>query len=651
MKKSLFFIILLCGLQLSFSQEKVAVVKKEIVTQKKVTKEEIPLDSIRNFYGGRYVDYREITYLNDTVQIDTTLTIDKFFKHNYTQKDDFEWVAFANPGQTYNKLGYQFINNQLTPKIGVTAKQYNFYEVEDVTYYHVPTPTTTLFYNSGIDGQVLNSTFTTNFNRFQNFSISYKGVRSVGEYQNARASHVTFKTTYSYYNPSKRYQFRTHIISQDIDHLENGGITDELIPEFRNDNSQLSARGRINVNLNDSESILKTTRYYYEHELRILNSKDSLQQGLTNLKVGHSLSHNLGKYKFNSQDTEYFTNNEAIFGTLLNDTTTDRKEVNRLKNILYLKFNSPWVLGNFKVFTSFEKISELYRSEREVNSQIIPQENKTDYTSFGVHWNGKYKGAFINAYGEQLVTGNNLGSNLHVNAGFKLKNNIAATAGFQLKSSAPNNIFTFYQSNFSNFNWFNNFDNEIYRTLYGNINSKWVSVDLRLHQIDNYAYFNTNSISSQFSSVINYLKLKISHQLTLGKFHLNNSFLYQNVSDGAEVFRVPEFITRNTLYYESYFFKGNPLLAQIGINFKYFSKFLANNFNPVLNEFYLQNDTEIGDYPSFDVFVNGEVRRTRIYFKIENVAASLTGTNYFATPNQPTKDLTFRLGLIWNFWN
>ena len=93
------------------------------------------------------------------------------------------------------------------------------------------------------------------------------------------------------------------------------------------------------------------------------------------------------------------------------------------------------------------------------------------------------------------------------------------------------------------------------------------------------------------------------------------------------------------------------MLAQIGVTFKYFTKYLANDFNPVLNEFYLQNETEIGNYPSFNVFVNGEVRRTRIYFIVENVTASLTGRNYFATSNQPTKDLTIRLGLVWNFWN
>ncbi|MGY5351697.1 putative porin [Wenyingzhuangia sp. IMCC45533] len=651
MKKSLLLIVLFSSFCTIFSQEKVKVIEENIVTENESKDTTIPLDSIRNLYGARYVDYKTITYEYDTIQIDTTLTIEKYFRQNYIQKDDFELLAFANPGQTYNKLAYSFVNNQLTPKFGVTAKQYNFYEVDDVDYYHVPTPTTILFYNSGIDGQVLNSTFTTNFGKSQNFSIAYKGMRSIGDFQNSRASHVNFRTTYSYYNPKKRYQFRTHIVSQEIDHLENGGITDQAIAEFRDDNDQISARGRINVNLNDSESILKSVRYYYEHELRLLNSKDSLKQKLTNLKVGHSISHTLSKYKFNSSDTQYFIDNPDIFGTALNTTTRDRTELNSTKNKLYLKFNSPWILGDFKIFTAFEKIDQQYITSKTVGTRFVPKENETDYTSFGARWNSEYKGIFLNAFAEQLVTGNNLGSNLNIIAGFKLNNEISATTGIQLKSSAPNNINNFYQSNFSNLNWNNNFNNEVYRTLYGHLKTPWFKADLFLHQIENYTYFNSRSVSSQYNQTIDYIKLKFSNQLKLKNFYLNNTVMFQKVGQGNEVLRVPEIVTRNTFYYQNYLFKGDPLLAQIGFTFKYFSKYLANSFNPVLNEFYLQNNTKIGDYPSFDVFVNGEVRRTRIYFKVENITASFTGRDYFVTENQPAKDLTIRLGVVWNFWN
>ncbi|ANW94988.1 hypothetical protein AXE80_01190 [Wenyingzhuangia fucanilytica] len=650
MKKYIFLWIAFINLLPIFSQEN-EIVETKIEIQKEQTSKDMPLDSIRNMYGGRYVDYKMITYDLDTIQIDTILSIQKYFAHNYTHQDDFEWLAFANQGQTFNKLGYDLINNQITPKLGVTAKQYNFYKTEDVNYYHVPTPTTVLNYRSGFTGQYLNTLFTTNFGKHNNVALNYKGLRSQGNYQRERTSHVNFSFIYSYFNPSKRYQFRTHIISQKLSNFENGGLTDSSVTEFKNDNPDFSVRSRVNVNLSSSESLFKSTRYYYEHELRILNSKDSLDQHLTNLKLGHHISYETSKYSFESEDTQYFDDNSNIYGTRTNDVTNDKTDFSETENQVYLKFNSPWILGNFKVFSSLYNFKQTYDNSLVVGSNIIPKSKTTSYTSAGANWNGKLKGIFLNTYAEQVISGGDFGSNLHINAGFKLKNNTLARAGIQLKTAAPNTNTMFYQSNFSNFNWNQSFENIVYRTVYGNIKTKWINADAYIHQIKNYTYYNSNSIASQNTETIDYLKIKVNNEFKFGKFRLNNTLMYQKLARGSAVFRVPEFVTRNTFYYENYFFKGKPLLAQIGVGFKYFTKYYANAFNPVLNEFYIQNDTKIGDYPTFDVFVNGEVRRTRIYFKVENITASLTGRNYFATPNNPARDLSIRLGLIWNFWN
>jgi hypothetical protein len=127
--------------------------------------------------------------------------------------------------------------------------------------------------------------------------------------------------------------------------------------------------------------------------------------------------------------------------------------------------------------------------------------------------------------------------------------------------------------------------------------------------------------------------------------------MLQKVVDGESYFKVPSLVTRNSFYYSDYVFKGKPLYLQTGITFKYFTKFNAGSFDPLINEFTLQNDTEIGNYPIFDFFVNAQIRRTRLFFKVENFTASFTGRNYFAAPNYPYRDLTIRFGLVWNFFN
>jgi hypothetical protein len=47
------------------------------------------------------------------------------------------------------------------------------------------------------------------------------------------------------------------------------------------------------------------------------------------------------------------------------------------------------------------------------------------------------------------------------------------------------------------------------------------------------------------------------------------------------------------------------------------------------NEFRIQNEEQIG-FPTVDVFLNAQVRRTRLYFKVDNATSSLTDRNYFS---------------------
>ena len=125
--------------------------------------------------------------------------------------------------------------------------------------------------------------------------------------------------------------------------------------------------------------------------------------------------------------------------------------------------------------------------------------------------------------------------------------------------------------------------------------------------------------------------------------------MYQNVSSGNSVFRVPEFVTRNTFYYADNWFKGDAMFVNIGVTFKYFTKYNANAYNPLLSEFRLQNDEEIG-FPTIDVFFNARVRRTRLYLKVDNVTSGFTEKNYFSAPNYPYRDFTVRFGLVWNWF-
>ncbi|MDP5231581.1 MAG: putative porin, partial [Cellulophaga sp.] len=138
-------IILLLNFNLFFAQE------DEIINTKQsdslnVKKIDLPKgnEGIKTPENGKMpiTSYKIISFNRDTTYVDTTLSIQKEYKYNYLRKDDFELLPFANMGRPYNSLGLDFESSFFYPKLGASARHANFAELEDVNYYHVPTPMT-----------------------------------------------------------------------------------------------------------------------------------------------------------------------------------------------------------------------------------------------------------------------------------------------------------------------------------------------------------------------------------------------------------------------------------------------------------------------------------------------------------------------------
>ena len=111
----------------------------------------------------------------DTTYVDTTLNMAKAYKFNYLRRDDFELLPFANVGQTYNSLAYSFDDMDLLPKFAAQAHHLNYEDVDDIYYYHVPTPLTELYFKTAFNqGQQLDAFFTstkTIVSSLQNFNL------------------------------------------------------------------------------------------------------------------------------------------------------------------------------------------------------------------------------------------------------------------------------------------------------------------------------------------------------------------------------------------------------------------------------------------------------------------------------------------------
>lgn len=259
------------------------------------------------------------------------------------------------------------------------------------------------------------------------------------------------------------------------------------------------------------------------------------------------------------------------------------------------------------------------------------------------------------------------GSLINAEATYIYKDKHKFVASLHNESKMPNFNFLLYQSNYENYNWQNtsNFDKqninslafEYSSTAYGTLAAKYTN-------IDKYTYFGSTATQEQIdngeenayikpfqeSASVGYLKVKYSKEFKFGRWALDNTIMYQNVSQSNQVLNLPDLVTRNTLYYSKKVFKG-AMFMQTGVTFKYFTAYNMNAYNPALGEFYTQNQQELGAYPMLDFFINAKVKQTRIYLKAEHFNSSFTGYDYYSAPNYPYRDFVVRFGLVWNFFS
>ena len=602
--------------------------------------------------------YRFITIDNDTTYIDTSLTIQKEYSHNYLRKDIFGLLPFANDGQTYNTLQYSLTDFSPYPEFGFKAKHFNFLEANQIRYSSVATPVTELYFKTTVrKGQSVDAFITLNTAENLNFSMAYKGLRSEGEYINQLSSTGNFRFTTSFNTKNRRYFAKAHYTFQDILNEENGGIT--TIDDFESEDPNYNNRQRFEVYFSDAKSFLKGKRIFLDHNFRI-NAK----KGANNLYVTHQFNYENKFFEYNQATVP-----STVGGTILyrfgesfkNSGINDQTRFNKMYNRVGLVYENT-TLGKFLFFTDDFRTNYYYDQILIFDNQkVIPSSLSQNINSVGGQYEyrkNKWNGKFLYS---RSVTAQSL-SNLDAKLQYIHTDATQFSFQYQNINKLPNSNYNLHQSSYVQYNWSNDFKNEKINSISANASTPWLNAEMQFSVLKDHLYFNDVSslaqiaaktqivAPSQYEGTINYVSVKVSRELKFGNFALDNTILYQKVVQQEAILNVPEIVTRNTFYYSNYLFK-RALFLQTGIVLNYFTNYYGSDYNPVIGEFFVQNDKQIGNHPNFDFFINAKIQRTRIYFKAEHFNSSLTGNNFYSSPNNPSRDFTIRFGLIWNFFN
>ena len=620
-------------------------------------------DSLMNRFGDKSTrlnknpdakiqDYLIITRENDTIVVDTSLTIEKYHKINFLREDDFELIPFSNTGIAYNTLSFSAIKS-IKPKMGASNKYISYDSADDVVYYDLPTPFTELMYRSVFEqGQLLDAVYAVNTSRQFNFSISRKGLRSLGNYQNFLSNTSNFSFTTNYLSKNRKLKIRSHYSNQKLFSEQNGGINDSDISNFENGNSQFLDRGVFDPNFENAHNEFLGKRFYSD-QTYILKEKDSLNN--RSLEFFNSVYFEEKKYKFQQKSSDEF------FGdSFVSQEINDKLFLNsfNLQTGLVLQSDK---FGKFNLGLRY--IADRYSLENYQIDDFV--DNSQNINSKTTYLNGSYSKEFskikLKLNTENFIFGDNQSNSFSSIVKFNFKNDNSLALKYNFYSVAPSYNTLLHSSNYENYNWDNEFDNSATNSISLNlILSNILDLDIDLISVKKHVQFekliddnspginNYSIVPVQYLDNLEVLKIKLARKIKFGKFSIDSKLLLQKtMSDN--IINLPEIVSRNTFYYSTDMFK-KALYLQTGFGVKYFSKFYMNGYDPLLSELYVQNEKEIGEFPIIDFFINAKIQQTRLYFKFEHFNSSFTGYNYYSAPNYPYRDFTFRFGLVWNFF-
>tara|TARA_B100001063_G_C16777190_1_gene566569 strand:+ start:186 stop:2537 length:2352 start_codon:yes stop_codon:yes gene_type:complete len=630
-------------------------------------------------------DYK-IYYSDGTVKhVDTTLTINKDYHFNYLRKDYFELLPFANSGETFNKLGYDFQDQKIIPDIGARAKHYGYMEKDEIGYYEVPSPLTELFFKTVFEqGQLVDALITVNTAPRLNITLAHKAFRSLGNYINTLGGGTNLRFTSQYTTKNYRYRQRSHFAAQRIENQANGGLDSLSVYYFEKAIDELEYdgfldRSRLTNNANTNNTLIGR-RYYLDHQYdATLGGNDKMKnyEKPKVLTIGH---------KFNFEGKHFDYNNSSsnsFFGTVSGTSSfATRNSLDVMDNEIYAIYHEK-NLGELKAglrLIQWNYSIKLPENTKDPDNPFDygsnPTEIKANQLALSAYWKKtflkfdfKAEGYFsaVKEYSSQFISG-------ALSRDFE--NGISTKAKLSLRSQAPNFNFFLHRSNFLEYDWYNpSLKNQLTNSLnFSFVHPKWGRLEGQYELLNNYTYFKNlkpvlrkfsyySAISKkeeellvapeQYEGTIGYLKLRFSQQLDFWKFTWAITAQYQQVSNDGDIdfkpLNVPEWNLRSSFLFSSQLF-NKALYLQTGVTAQYFTDFYADRYSPHLGEFVSQNHTEIGKFPRLDFFINAKIQQTRLFLKYEHFNSDMTGYNFYSAPFTPYRDSSIRFGLVWNFF-
>ena len=566
------------------------------------------------------------------------------------------------------------------------------YSIENTRFFKTTKPFTQLTYllASGKE-QVINVLHTQNIKPNWNAGIDYRLISSPGFFQTQNTNHNNYRFFSNYQGKRKRYAAYVVLLGNKISSSENGGIQNDSFLLDPNRKKRFSIPVNLGGDVQQTFNVFSTKvntgnnysnftaffRQSYDLGIRdsiIINDTTTEYLFYPKFRFQHTLNYSSYTYRFKDtlNSTEFGKADSAIFNQWYNLTLNPVSGLN-----FWLQDKWKFVSNDFSIKQfpetknpgqfieaglRLENFSGIFSSSPRPMYliQVFPTPPvKKNFYNVVLH--GEYRNKTRNRKWDALLKGEFYATGLNAadySAYATLTRFLNTKLGnvqvtFQNVNRSPSYIF---EGN-SSFNLGNNLSTkkENITVISAVSNNPRFNLMARNISITNYTYFKNYYQTDQFNGLVNITQFVASTKNKIvGHLNLYSDFIVQQ-STGDNPIRVPLFFTRQRLSFEGNFFKN--LFLSTGIDVKYNTPYKANNYSPVMGQFFPQDTTTISNLPQLDAYFNFRIKSFTGLVKIENINTVDVShgfgftNNSFAAPNYPTPGFLFRIGVLWGFVN
>lgn len=548
------------------------------------------------------------------------------------------------------------------------------WRLDQVRFFNTTRPYSELNYLlGGRSEQVIELLHTQNIRPNWNFHFGYRLINVPGYFKNQKTNHNNYEFTSWYQSKNKRYNNYFVVLYNKLQATENGGmktdqnyLEDPVYKDRFNIPSNLGGDAAFGTDF-FSNKIGTGNRYsdmnFVIRQQYDLGKKDSVVTDSTviplfypRLRFEHTFRYTHSQYQFQDLvgDSTYYMDHYAI--DLVGNTDTVSKKDNW--NEIFNDFS----IYQFPDAKNLQQFIKLGMSLQQLHGTFASG-STSFFNSFG---HAEYRNKTrdhkwdIEANGKLYFTGYNSGDyQAQVSLQrFMGKKRGYLQLGFENTSRRPSFIYdtrsSFFLQTPASFKKENN--THLSGVFY--LPAFKLRLSGHYYLLNNYTYVTAFYKLNQENTLFNVLQIGAEKDFNLTKHLIWHSDAYVQQLIGSAQLHLPFLYWRNRIGYEGDLGFKNLKMAT-GFEVRFASSYKADNYSPVLGQFFYQDSITIRNkVPDIAAYLHFRIRSFKAFVRAENLGAARFGTNgfgftgnYAVAPGYAYPGMNIRVGIYWSFVN